>query len=225
MTLELPTRDGYDLWAEHYDGDGNPLVALEEPVVAARLGDVRGLDVLDIGCGTGRHALALAAAGARTTAVDFSAGMLARARAKPGAEAVRFVVHDLAQPLPFADAVFDRIVCGLVLEHIADLRAAFAEMRRVLRPAGLVVASNMHPAMMLKGVQARFHDPATGREIRPASRGHQISDYVVAALAARMRPVAMSEHAPDAALADRLPRAGRYVGWPMLLVLVLAPEG
>jgi len=225
MTLELPTREVYDLWSEHYDVDGNPLCALEEPEVARRLGDVRGLDVLDLGRGTGRHALALAAAGARVAAVDFSAGMMRQARVKPGAGAVEWLVSDLTRPLPFADAAFDRIVCCLVLEHIPDLAAIFAEMRRVLRSGGFAVASNMHPAMMLKGVQARFHDPATGREIRPASRGHQVSDYVVGALAARMRPVVMTEHAPDAALAARLPRAERYVGWPMLLLFVLAPEG
>ena len=60
-------RGGYDRWAGVYDHDGNPLVALEGPAVRAAVGEVRGLDVLDLGCGTGRHALWLAAeaAGAR----------------------------------------------------------------------------------------------------------------------------------------------------------------
>src|SRR3954469_9134228 len=81
----LPTRDGYDRWAATYDTDGNPLIALEEPHVDALLGDVRGLCVLDVGCGTGRHALRLARAGAAVTAIDFSEAMLAQARAKVGA--------------------------------------------------------------------------------------------------------------------------------------------
>ena len=51
------------------------------------LGDVRGRRVLDLGCGTGRHAIPLAAAGAVVTAVDFSEQMLAAARRKPGASA------------------------------------------------------------------------------------------------------------------------------------------
>src|SRR5579862_4366785 len=51
----LSTRDGYDRWAEIYDGEGNPLVAMEEPWVDKLLGDVRGLAVADIGCGTGRQ--------------------------------------------------------------------------------------------------------------------------------------------------------------------------
>ena len=101
--LHLSTRDGYDRWAEIYDGEGNPLVALEEPEMDRHLGDLAGLEVLDVGCGTGRHALRLAAHGARVTAVDFSQGMLAKARAKPGAERVRFVEHDLTTRLPFDD--------------------------------------------------------------------------------------------------------------------------
>src|SRR5437764_12466232 len=83
--LDLPTRDGYDLWSAVYDADANPLPAIEEPCVDRLLGDVRGLAVLDLGCGTGRHALRLAAAGAVVTALDFSPGMLDQARAKPGA--------------------------------------------------------------------------------------------------------------------------------------------
>src|SRR5580765_7488045 len=98
---EVPTREGYDRWAEVYDGEDNPLVLLEEQHLTALAGDVAGLDVADIGCGTGRHALRLAAAGARVTAVDFSEPMLERARAKPGAAGVSFVRHDLAERLPF----------------------------------------------------------------------------------------------------------------------------
>src|SRR5690242_9664115 len=81
----LPTREGYDQWAATYDSDGNPLIALEEPLVAELLGDVRRLRVLDVGCGTGRHALRLAQAGAYVTAIDFSAAMLEQAKRKPGA--------------------------------------------------------------------------------------------------------------------------------------------
>src|SRR5947207_11585964 len=103
-------RSGYDRWAAVYDHDANPLQALEGPVVRAAVGDARGLAVLDLGCGTGRHSLWLAAAGATVTALDFSEGMLAEARRKPGAGAVRFLVHDLHQPLPFAAGEFDLVV-------------------------------------------------------------------------------------------------------------------
>src|SRR3712207_887103 len=103
-------RSGYDRWAAVYDHDANPLQALEGPVVREAIGNVRGLNALDMGCGTGRHALWLAAGGATVTAVDFSEGMLAEARGKPGAEAIRFIVHDLHLPLPFAAGQFDLVL-------------------------------------------------------------------------------------------------------------------
>src|SRR5688572_13307737 len=97
IRIDLPTREGYDRWAPTYDTDGNPLVALEEPLVERLMGEVEGLDVLDVGCGTGRHAIRLAAAGARVRGIDFSEAMLDQARQKPGAERVEFRGHDLSR--------------------------------------------------------------------------------------------------------------------------------
>lgn len=84
----IATAAGYDLWADFYDCDGNPLVLLEEELLPSYLGDVAGLDIADIGSGTGRNAIALAKAGARVVGLDFSEGMLAKARAKTGPESV-----------------------------------------------------------------------------------------------------------------------------------------
>jgi ubiquinone/menaquinone biosynthesis C-methylase UbiE len=217
----VPTREGYDRWAEIYDGEGNPLVIIEEPEVRRALGEVRGLHVLDVGCGTGRHAVALAADGALVTGVDFSKGMLEKARAKPGAQTVRFVQQDASQPLPFDPESFDRVISCLVVDHVEDLKGFFSELARVCRDAGTIVVSVMHPAMMLKGVQARFTDPASGEEIRPQSVANQISDYVMGALSANLRLVEISEHAVGAELAARVPRAQKYLSWPLLFLMVL----
>jgi len=218
----LPTREGYDRWAAIYDDEDNPLIRLEEPQVTTLLGHVRGLDVLDLGCGTGRWTARLATAGAHVTALDFSAGMLARAREKlPAGAAVRFIEHDIARPLPLADAAFDRVLCALVLDHVQAPNQLFREMARVCRPEGSIVISVMHPAMMLRGITARFTDPQTGRETRPQSAANQISDYVMAATRAGLRIDQMAEHAVDAALAAASPRAVKYLGWPMLLSMRL----
>jgi malonyl-CoA O-methyltransferase len=219
----LSTRDGYDRWAEIYDGEDNPLIALEEPLVARLLGDVRGRTLADIGCGTGRHSLRWAAAGARVTALDFSDVMLRRARGKPGAEHVHFLAHDLAQPLPLDSVAFDRVLCCLVVDHIPDLAGFFREMKRICRPDGFLIVSVMHPAMMLRGIQARFHDPVTGREVRPRSCPHEIADYVMAAARAGWYFDHMSEYKVDEVLATGSPRAVKYLGWPLLLLLRLRP--
>lgn len=219
----VPTREGYDRWAEFYDVDDNPLVKLEEPVVRRLYGDPRGLDVLDVGCGTGRWTHQLAEAGARVTAFDFSLGMLQKAKEKSSRHAVQFLVHDVAHDLPFANGSFDRVSCCLVIDHVADLERLFREMGRVCRPSGRIIASTLHPAMMLKGTQARFRDPETGRETRPRSEPHQIADYVMAIMRSGLRLACMEEHMADDALAARSPRAVKYLGWPMLLVFDLRP--
>jgi malonyl-CoA O-methyltransferase len=214
-------RRGYDRWASIYDREANPLIGLEQPVVREALGDVAGLSLLDLGCGTGRHAIWLANAGATVTGIDFSEGMLEKARRKPGGGSVRFLAHDLHQPLPFADASFDRVVSGLVLEHLGDLDAFFGEARRVLRPGGLAVISAMHPAMFLKGVQARFTDPDSGEKVQPGSVAHSLGGFVMAAVRTGFGLEGVEERAPDADFAARYPRAEKYVDWPMLVVLRL----
>jgi ubiquinone/menaquinone biosynthesis C-methylase UbiE len=219
--VHLPADAGYDLWAEIYDAEDNPLIKMEEPRFDALLGPVAGLEVLDVGCGTGRLSLRLAAQGARVTAIDFSDGMLNKAHAKNDRGSITFQKHDLTQPLPFDEARFDRLVCALVLEHISDLPAVVSEFRRVLRPGGFAVISNMHPAMMLRGISARFTNPATGLETRPRSHDHKVCDYVMAALSAGFKIDHLSEHAVDAAAVARSPRAEKYLGWPMLLMMRL----
>lgn len=214
-------RDGYDRWANVYDHDANPLPALEDPHVRAALGDVRGCDVLDLGCGTGRHTAWLAEAGARVTAVDFSENMLEQARVKVSAADVRFIVHDLHEPLPLDDASFDALVSGLVLEHLRDLERFFGEAHRVLRPRGRAVVSAMHPAMFLRDSRARFTDPDSGQVVAPGSLPHRLGDFVMAALNAGFELRHVGEHAPDAEFVGRFPRAERYLGWPMLAVLVM----
>lgn len=212
---------GYDRWAAVYDHDANPLQALEESLVRAAVGDPRGREVIELGCGTGRHTRWLVESGATVTAIDFSQGMLDEARRKCDSERVRFLVHDLHRPLPLPDESADLVVSGLVLEHLRDLPSFFLEARRVLRPGGRAVISAMHPAMFLRGTQARFTDPDSGELVQPGSVAHSVAEFVMAAVRAGFLLADIQEIAPDPAFADRLPRAAKYVGWPMLVLMSL----
>jgi hypothetical protein len=93
----------------------------------------------------------------------------------------------------------------------------------VCRHDGFVLISLFHPALMLQGIRARFIDPTTGRDVRPASQAHQISDYVMGAVRGGLTLEHMSEHAVDGDLAARTPRAAKYRGWPLLLLMKLRP--
>jgi len=99
-----------------------------------------GQRALDVCCGTGDVALALARTGAQVTGLDFSPEMLAvaRRRAQVSNAPVDFVQGD-ALALPFADATFDAVTIGYGLRNLADFAAGVAEMARVLRPGGRLV--------------------------------------------------------------------------------------
>jgi ubiquinone/menaquinone biosynthesis C-methylase UbiE len=107
------------------------------------LGAAPGRRILDVGCGLGDDAAALAglvAPGGTVVGVDGSRAMIAAARGRhSGVEGLSFEVADAAA-LPFDDASFDACRVDRVLQHIADPSPVAREMARVLRPGGVLVA-------------------------------------------------------------------------------------
>lgn len=110
--------------------------------VLVREGDLRGRRVIDVGCGTGALAAALAErAQARVWGIDPSAEMLAVARARvPRRVGLK---QGRAESLPFATGWFERVLMSLVV-HLVERPAAFGEARRVLSRGGLLAIASFH---------------------------------------------------------------------------------
>jgi malonyl-CoA O-methyltransferase len=147
----LEPRAAYALWAASYPPHAhNPVMRAEERAMLALLPtDLHGQSVLDAGCGSGRYMLhALDRGAARVTGVDLSVEMLERAGAELAAHdrgaAVGLAQGDL-EALPVPEASADLAICGLTIGHLDRLQPALAELRRVVRPGGTILCSDVHP--------------------------------------------------------------------------------
>ena len=175
----LENRAGYDRWAQLYDTYPNSTVASDELCFPTVYADVCGQEVLEIGCGTGRHTVRLAAQGNRVTALDLSPGMLEVARGKlAGFDTVRLVEADIMAGGDWGR--FDAVLTALVLEHIADLGVFFDRVAAALKPGGSFYMSEIHPDRIAGGTQANF-TTADGQHVRLASFAHGEAEIQAAA--------------------------------------------
>jgi SAM-dependent methyltransferase len=102
------------------------------------LGDVKGRDILEFGCGAAQWSIALAKAGARPVGLDLSERQLEHARRLMAEAGVDFpLVHASAESVPLPDASFDVVFCDYGAMTFADPYATVPEAARLLRPGGL----------------------------------------------------------------------------------------
>ncbi len=139
-------------------------------------------NVLELGCGTGNDAARLARAGFEVTALDLSGEAVEQARARY-AQAANFLVGDMAERLPFADESFDAVMANAALHMFSDTvtRSIFGDVRRVLRPLGLLLfhvnAHDDRPLRERRRPIARELEPdyvleVAGQAVRFFSRGY-----------------------------------------------------
>ncbi|HEX6270723.1 MAG TPA: class I SAM-dependent methyltransferase, partial [Anaerolineales bacterium] len=141
----MSIQKSYDDWSESYDTDENLTRDLDQRVTRDVLANLHFTSILEIGCGTGKNTSFLAEIGKTVHAVDFSEGMIEKAKEKVQAENARFSMMDITEKWNFEDQSFDLIVCNLVLEHIEDLSFVFSEASRSLQEEGRFLINELHP--------------------------------------------------------------------------------
>ncbi len=215
MTASDINRCGYDRWSAIYDTAVNSTVACDDLHFPALWTDVAGKDVLEIGCGTGRHTVRLAAQGNRVTALDLSPGMLAVARDKLADFDVRLMERDImAGPLDLGP--FDAVVSALVMEHIVDVETFFRRVAESLKTGGRFFLSEVQPERLAGGSVARFYDPVTNERHDLASFAHPAGNIRAAARDAGLTMAREQDVLGDERLAAIKPEWVKHLGKPMI---------
>lgn len=161
----------YDPFSADYDRFVNwrERLAYELPFIEQQLTAANARRVLDVACGTGMHAIALAQRGYDVAGADLSAGMIERARENAAAadSEARFVVAGFGELVEKVGGGFDALLClGNSLPHVLTveaLHATLADFAAVLRPGGLLLIQNRNFDAVMAN-RARWMEPQAHRE-------------------------------------------------------------
>jgi malonyl-CoA O-methyltransferase len=218
VTILAPAQ-GYALWAPTYAAE-TAVSALEESVVASLELPLHGSRVLDVGCGIARRLAGARHAGASMVlGLDLTPAMLARASGEPLLAAAD------VRALPVASGAFDVVWCRLVLGHVAELAAAYAELARVCAPGGIVLVTDFHPAAAAAGHRRTFRD-ATGELHELEHHAHDVQAHRLAAARAGLALHDLRDRVVGDSVRGFYERAGRLdmyerqLGLPLVLALV-----
>jgi malonyl-CoA O-methyltransferase len=214
--IERPgVREGYDRWAESYDATPNPIVSLDRRHTLRELDPRPGEWVLDAGCGTGSYLGSLCSARSRPVGLDFSRGMLRMARrAAPQAALAQ---ADLNREFPVRRGTFDALLSALVSEHLGDLHHFFSEAFAALRRGGRLIFSAFHPDLALAGIEANFE--RDGTEYRLGAERYTVDDYLNHISDAGFQRIVWRDYVGDHRVLEEVPRAAKYIGRPLLLLV------
>jgi malonyl-CoA O-methyltransferase len=177
LVKELPGDQGYALWASSYDNDPNNRVIIgEEQFIWDIIGPVAGKRILDVGCGTGRHSIPLAEAGADVVATEPNEALLALAKSKvknPGSR-IEWLTYDM-ETLPDSIGKFNLVLCCLVLSHVSNIESALLKLSRYVAEEGIIIVSDFHPFNLLIGWRTSF--VAQGKKYMVPNFIHLPSQY------------------------------------------------
>jgi len=208
----------YRLWANTYDLDPNPLVALEHRVLGEYLDLTPGERMIDLATGTGRWLAFACSRGVRAIGVDRCPEMLAVAATKRGAKG-HLACADICA-LPFASHSADVAVCSFVLGYIERLDVAFREMARV---APRIITSDLHPKANRSGWVRSFR--ANGDRYEIEHYNHEWLQVEACARMAGLRPawtVDASFGGQERVIFERAGKADAFTGAQQVPAVLIA---
>lgn len=215
---------GYDIWAPTYDGEQNPLIALEENITLDLIGDVRNQRVLDVGCGTGRYCELLTKRGAKVVGIDPSSKMLECAKGKITSDCKFELRLGRIEDADFPDNHFNLVVSALTVGHVLELKPVIREVSHIIKSRGRLIVSDMHPYWFVSGFDyVKFFD-GSGKEYRIPEYAHLLEEYWELFREFKFSVEDVKEPRIDDKLLERFPNLIRYRGRPLTLILKARKE-
>ena len=170
------TQKNYDEWSSQYDLNENPTRDLDRKVTIQTLSNYDFCRVLELGCGTGKNTEWLITQSSHVIGLDFSEGMLVKARNKIKSDKVTFIKSDLNNEWAVNDNSFELVTINLTLEHIKELDPIFTQAFSKLKDNGKLFICELHPKKQLDGSKARFSE--SGSETVLDVYQHLEKDYI-----------------------------------------------
>lgn len=210
------TMSGYDRWASTYDREENTAIAMASWLLDREPLGCAGLDVIELGCGTGRNARRVLAEGARGyLGVDGSSGMLAVAQDRVGDPRAQWLTADLLAPWQPPRA-FDLALVVLVLEHLPRLDAIAAALAAAVRPGGRLRIVDLHRDRLAAGSIAQFQEGDA--QVRFSSTAHETAAIREAfAPAFDVADDAIREIEADDELIAAIPKVAKHRGMRVMI--------
>lgn len=240
----------WDRYAKEYaalhndQGDFHKEVFLN-PAILPLLGDVKGKQILDAGCGEGYFSRILAQSGATVTAVDYSENMLEIAKGRTPLDVQVAYQHGNCEDLHFLeDGSFDCIVSNMVIQDLADYEKAFREMHRLLKDGGTFVFSILHPCFVTPesgwektqdgeklhwNVDRYFYEGACEQKLGGQEKmvlfHRTLTSYMAALLRTGFMLEGLVEPKPSQEMLDKYPSVEEDFRCPDFLVFALRKHG
>ncbi len=146
----------------------------ERPATLSLLPNLKGLKVLDAGCGTGWYSAYMQTQGAEVTALDDTPEMLELTHTRTQGN-VTTLKANLAEPLVLASEHFDLVLSTMTLHYLKDWEAIFKEFARVLKPQGLFIFSSHHPFKEFQSSGDTYFEVEL--RIRKTAAGYTLNSY------------------------------------------------